>query len=170
MKYTWLFIILLTGMITDMGCSAGSASPDSLLHGGRETLVQSVPVQYVDDTNALSGFPVYPGMEQLSEPVEFEWKNLNAAYKIPYSQWAYYTVRVSYPEVAAFYKSKSAAPPFTNISLYWKETGKGALGAWFQEASLDKYIRIWFIPDPDNDRNSYLIVMRNNDISSCSIF
>jgi len=32
------------------------------------------------------------------------------------------------------------------------------------------YSRIWFIPHPDNDQQSYLITMRNNDISGCGIF
>ena len=152
-------------MIVNTGCSGGGASTGAPLPGGRET-----PVQPAGDTGALAGFPLYPGTEQLPEPVKFEWKNLNTAYAVPYSQWAYYAVHAPYPEVAAFYKSKSIAPPFANISLYWKETEKGVLGAWFQEASADKYARIWFIPNPDDGGKSYLIIMRNNDIGSCSIF
>ena len=163
-KHIWPVILLLAGMIVNTGCSERDSNQDSPAPGDRETLVRSA-----DDTDALAGFPLYPGTEQLSAPVTFEWKNLNAAYNIPYSQWAYYSAYASYKEVAAFYKNKSIAPPFTNISLFWKETDNGTLGAWFQEASANKYTRIWFIPNPDDDRKSYLIIMRNNDISSCAV-
>jgi len=152
-------------MIANTGCPTGGARPDSPSTVGQEKLDQ-----YADAGIALAGFPVYSGTEQLPERVEFEWKNLNTAYAVPYSQWAYYVVHAPYRDVAAFYKSKSIAPPFANISLYWKETDRGVLGAWFQEASADKYARIWFIPNPDDDGKSYLIIMRNNDIGSCSIF
>ena len=158
-------MLLLACMIVNTGCSGGGVSSDAPLPDSRET-----PVQPADTAGALAGFPFYPGTEQLSEPVEFEWKNLGTAYAVPYSEWAYYNVHASHTDVAAFYKSKSIAPPFANISLYWKETEKGVLGAWFQESSANKYARIWFIPNPDDDAKSYLIIMRNNDIGSCSIF
>jgi len=120
--------------------------------------------------DVLVGFPMYPGMTELTDRVEFEWKNLDSAYTVPDSYWAYYSVPAGFTEAAAFYRVECLKPPHANKELYWKETAKGVLSAYYQEGAKYVYSRIWFIPHPQNDSESYLIVMRNNDIGGCSIF
>jgi len=123
-----------------------------------------------NDQDVLVGFPLYPGMTKLTDRVEFKWKNLDSAYTVPDSYWAYYSVPANFMEVAAFYRIECLKPPHSNKELYWKETAKGVLSAYYQEGAKYVYSRIWFIPHPLNDSQSYLIVMRNNDIGGCSIF
>ena len=118
----------------------------------------------------LTGFPEYPGMSQLADRVEFEWKNLDSAYTVPDSYWAYYSVPADFLEVAAYYQVESLRMPVSNKELYWKETAGGVLSAYYQEGADTVYSRIWFIPHPVNSQESYLIIMRNNDIGGCSIF
>ena len=123
-----------------------------------------------NNEDILLGFPIYPGMTELPDRVEFEWKNLDSAYTVPDSYWAYYSVPADFTEAAAFYRVECLKSPHANKELYWKETTKGVLSAYYQEGARYVYSRIWFIPHPQNNNESYLIVMRNNDIGGCSIF
>jgi len=165
LKYILARVIVPACALAYTGCLAGNTSSSHISPNMEEN-----PSIEADDNDALVGFPIYPGARKLPDPVKFEWKNLNSAYAVPDSQWAYYDMPAPYSEVAAFYRFESSNPPFRSLEFYWKETDNGILSAFFQEHAENKYSRIWFIPNPGNIDGSHLIIMRNNDVGGCTIF
>jgi len=159
----WLLAVALLCVFALVGCQTGGAG-NSPTQGSQST------AQAADANSVLAGFPLFPQMKELADPVPFEWKNLSTAYAVPDSYWAYYLVPAPFLEVAAFYRAEAISSPFVNSEIYWKETAGGVLSAYFQKDADTVYSRIWFIPHPGNDQESYLIIMRNNDIGGCSIF
>jgi len=164
LKHGALLALVLTCVFAFSGCQTDEATEDNPPLSGQGT------IQAGGLDSVMVGFPLFPTMTELKSPVEFEWKNLSTAYAVPDSYWAYYLVSAPFLEVAAFYRTEAINPPFINNEIYWKETDKGVLSAYFQKGADTVYSRIWFIPHPTNDQQSYLIIMRNNDIGGCSIF
>jgi len=159
-----LLALVLTCLLALAACQTNQTTQNNTPSNGGPA------VEAANDTSVLAGFPLFTGMSELPDRVEFEWKNLDTAYKIPDSYWAYYLVPAPFLEVAAFYRTWAIEPPFDNTEIYWKETPGGVLSAYFQKEADTVYSRIWFMPHPSNSQESYLIIMRNNDIGGCSIF
>lgn len=159
-----MLVVILMCVSALTGCTTTDKPPYTPPLGGNGT------IQAADENSVLAGFPLYPGATRLSNPVDFDWKNIKTAYAVPNSYWEYYLIPAAYLDAAGFYRFESLRPPFANSEIYWKETDKGILGAYYQKDAKEVYSRIWFIPHPNNTQESYLIIMRNNDIGGCSIF
>jgi hypothetical protein len=105
---------------------------------------------------------------QPQRPLEFVWPGVDAAVEIPDTIWGYYHVPAPYTEVAAFYRENAVMLPFNQQELYWGETDTGIMGVYYQAEANYVYSRIWFMSQPDDDQQSFLIIMRNNDLTGCN--
>ncbi len=146
-----------------VGCSAGaSASPSvaaPVATAAAPAMASPVdaPTVIPGTKEAMPAFPQCTGMQKLSEPVNFDWPNLNEHRQEFFrSQWTYFICQEPASEVAASYRQHLPKPPYAMDETNWLERPEGSLGVFFSQKGAWDYI--WFIPQPENPQASYLIV------------
>lgn len=118
------------------------------------------------DQGLLCGFPYLEDMEILDQPVDFSWPGTDVLKRMPATsvKWEYYACPQPYSEVASLYREQTPNPPYNKPENNWTETDSGVMGVYLDAASNLRVVKLWFIPQPDDTRLSYVIVMRFNGV------
>ena len=146
-----------------VACSASTAPipsmPAPLASSTTEVIASRAPTAAPAPVTkeAMPPFPPCKGMQSLSDPVNFEWPNLNEhRQEFSRSQWTYFACEQPAPEVAASYRQQLPEPPYSLDETNWLERQEGTLGVYFSQKGAWDYI--WFIPRPNDPQKSYLII------------
>src|SRR5512146_528185 len=115
------------------------------------------PTLAVSTRKASASFPRCPGMELLTEPVQFDWPTL-AEHQQDFSrsQWTYFSCDEPAAEAAALYRQELPQPPYGLEETNWLDRQESALGVYFSQAGAWDYI--WFVPQPGTAQKSYVII------------
>lgn len=96
-------------------------------------------------------------MQLLTDPVQFDWPNLEEHKQDFFrSTWTYYSCDEAAPHVASLYQQDLPQPPYGMQETNWLERTEGTLGVYFSQTGAWDYI--WFIPQRDDVQKSYVII------------
>ncbi len=111
-------------------------------------------------------FPACTGMQNLQDPVEFDWPNLKASMEqFIASAWQYYSCDQPPADVIAVYRDRLGKPPYNLWESNWLEREQGTLGIYFSESGLWYYV--WFLPQPGDPAKSYIVVAESMASVEC---
>ncbi len=151
-------------------CSAAAPSnppvPSAVASTAALSASSPVPRSLPPTVNPAAMFPRCNGMQVLTDPIRFNWPNIDQRIReLEGSFWTYLACEQLQPEVASLYRAQLPNPPYNLHEMNWLERNEGTVGIYFTRAGTWKYV--WIVPQPEDPQKSYVIVAESISAINC---
>ena len=151
------------------GCAQGSPQPAATATTPATALAPTdtapAPAASGDTTGAdlLKNLPKCAGIEILTEPVVFDWPNIQERLQeLEAALWGYYRCDGAQAQVAGFYRAQMPKPPTNMGEMNWVTREEGDVGVYYSGSSLT-WIYLWVVAAPEMPQKSYVIMAETDD-------
>ncbi len=116
----------------------------------------------VSDHYAPAAVPACKGTQGLERSIVFSWVGIeDIMQNAPEPNWTYYRCAESPDALAAFYRYWMPDAQYRWIGEQWEQQPSGTMAAYFTNtgnpADPNRWLHLWFLPDPSSVHSSYLV-------------
>ncbi len=112
---------------------------------------------------APASVPACQEVQALETPVQFSWAGIeDIVQNAPEANWTYYRCAGSPAALAAFYRQWMPEAQYRWAEERSEQQPAGTMAAYFTNtgnpADPNRWLYLWFLPDPSSERTSYLVM------------